>query len=275
TVKWFIPLIGMGARRVYGHWRWTSSDARFASLNTLTRSARWSPVTSPADHFCASQNPPWRVAQRAMPTLTPVDRWTSIEARPPSLNTLARSARPSPLKSPAIHFCASQNPPWRVAQRAMPKLAPVDTWTSIEARPPSLNTLARSARPSPLKSPADHFCASQNPPWRVAQRAMPTLTPVDRWTSIEARPASLNTLARSARPSPLKSPATHFCASQNPPWRVAQRAMPTLTPVDRWTSIEARPASLNTLARSARPSPLKSPATHFCASQNPPWRVAQ
>src|SRR5687768_4038581 len=147
----------------------------------------------------------------------PLARCTSTDASPPSMNTFARSALPSPLKSPADHFCVTQNPPCLVAQRCQPKLLPLDGWTSIEARPPSPNTLARSALPSPVKSPADHFCASQNPPCLVAQRCQPKLLPLDGWTSIEASPPSLKTLARSALPSPVKSPADHFCASQNPP----------------------------------------------------------
>src|SRR5712692_4365704 len=92
---------------------------------------------------------------------------------------------------------------------------------------------------------------------------------------MEAEPPSFQTAAMSQRPSPSKSPATHFVESIHPPSRTLQCVVWKEERVERRTVRVFKPPSFQMAAISDSPSPSKSPATHLTESLQPPSRTAQ
>src|SRR5271166_6300927 len=170
----------------------------------------------------------------------------------------ARSAKPSPLKSPTAmpsgvlptaYVCCG----WKV-----PSPSPKSTLTLPLAK----LVMAKSANPSPLKSPTA-ICKGKKPvayvccDWKVPS-PLPSST-----LTVAARSVELVT-ARSAMPSPLKSPTA---TNKGPPptsyatggWKLPSR-LPSSTLTVPGLKLLQRKLSLQfVMAKSAMPSPLKSP----------------
>ena len=245
-----------------------NTDTELAPKLAAARSCRPSPLKSPT----ATETGLLPVAGDAAavnvpsPTL-PVPLPSSTDNELALALAVARSCRPSPLKSPTatdrgVLPVAGDAAAVNVPSPTLPVPLPSSTDTELALA----LAVARSCRPSPLKSPTATDCGPLPVAGEAAAVKVPSpMLPAPLPSSTDTVAALKLAVARSCRPSPLKSPTATPAGRLPVAGDAAAVNVPSpMPPVPLPNSTDTVPEPVLAITRSCRPSPLNSPTATDC-----------